>query len=144
MDNVENLKQLYDKINNPLNDSVINTLNKRQLRLIKDAGSNIIKTVYSRGLLDKNYDYNSNQIVSLIINNKQVSSGFFADFHKPKDLITLINNQIILLNIQEYKPQIVSILFDLIESDISLNENLTKNSIDEALINISPNRTTNP
>ena len=136
----KSLNELYDKIDNPLNDSVINTLNKRQLRLIKDAGSNIIKTIYSRGLLDKNYDYNSNQIVSLIINNKQVSSGFFADFHKPEGLITLINNQIISLNIQEYKPQIVSILFDLIESDISLNENLTINSINEALINISPNR----
>ena len=136
----KSLNELNDKIGNPLNDSVINTLNRRELKLIKNAGVSIINTIYSRGLLDKNYDYNSNQIVSLIINNKQVSSGFFSDFHKPENLITFINNQIISLNIQEYKPQIVSILFDLIESDISLNESLSKNSIDEALANISPNR----
>ena len=136
----KSLDELNDKIENPLNDSVINTLNRRELKLIKNAGVSIINTIYSRGLLDKNYDYNSNQIVSLIINNKQVGSGFFSDFHKPENLITFINNQIISLNIQEYKPQIVSILFDLIESDISLNESLSKNSIDEALANISPNR----
>ncbi len=136
----KSLDELNDKIENPLNDSVINTLNRRELKLIKNAGVSIINTIYSRGLLDKNYDYNSNQIVSLIVNNKQVSSGFFSDFHKPENLITFINNQIISLNIQEYKPQIVSILFDLIESDISLNESLSKNSIDEALANISPNR----
>ena len=136
----KSLNLLYNKIDNPLNDSVINTLNKRELKLIKNAGIAIISKIYSRGLLDQNYDYKSNQIVSLLINNKQVNSGYFADIHKPEDLLTFINNEIISLNIQEYKPQIVSILFDLVESNISLNENLTKNSIEEALANVSPNR----
>jgi len=136
----KSLNLLYNKIDNPLNDSVINTLNKRELKLIKNAGIAIISKIYSRGLLDQNYDYKSNQIVSLLINNKQVNSGYFADIHKPEDLLIFINNEIISLNIQEYKPQIVSILFDLVESNISLNENLTKNSIEEALANVSPNR----
>ena len=136
----KSLNLLYNKIDNPLNDSVINTLNKRELKLIKNAGIAIISKIYSRGLLDQNYDYKSNQIVSLLINNKQVNSGYFADIHKPEDLLTFINDEIISLNIQEYKPQIVSILFDLVESNISLNENLTKNSIEEALANVSPNR----
>ncbi|MED5355002.1 MAG: HDIG domain-containing metalloprotein [Bacteroidota bacterium] len=136
----KSLNLLYDKINNPSNDSVINTLNRRELRLVKDAGVNIISSIYSRGLLDKNYDYKSNQIVSLLVNNKQLSSGFFSDFYIPEELLLSINNQIITLNVQEYKPQIVSLLFDLLESDVSLNINLSKNSIDEALANISPNR----
>ena len=136
----KSLNLLYNKIDNPLNDSVINTLNKRELKLIKNAGIAIISKIYSRGLLDQNYDYKSNQIVSLLINNKQVNSGYFADIHKPEDLLTFINNEIISLNIQEYKPQIVSILFDLAESNISLNQSLTKNSIEEALANVSPNR----
>ena len=136
----KSLNLLYEKINNPSNDSVINTLNRRELRLVKDAGVNIISSIYSRGLLDKNYDYKSNQIVSLLVNNKQLSSGFFSDFYIPEELLLSINNQIITLNVQEYKPQIVSLLFDLLESDVSLNINLSKNSIDEALANISPNR----
>ncbi|MAU25600.1 MAG: phosphohydrolase [Flavobacteriaceae bacterium] len=136
----KSLNLLYNKIDNPSNDSVINTLNKRALKLIKNAGTAIISKIYSRGLLDENYDYKSNQIVSLLINNKQVNSGYFTDFHKPEDLLTFINNEIISLNVQEYKPQIVSILFDLAESNISLNESLTKNSIEEALANVSPNR----
>ena len=136
----KSLNLLYNKIDSPSNDSVINTLNKRELKLIKNAGIAIISKIYSRGLLDENYDYKSNQIVSLLINNKQVNSGYFTDFHKPEDLLTFINNEIISLNIQEYKPQIVSILFDLVESNISLNESLTKNSIEEALANVSPNR----
>ena len=136
----KSLSLLYDKINNPSNDSVINTLNRRELRLVKDAGVNIISSIYSRGLLDKNYDYKSNQIVSLLVDNKQLSSGFFSDFYLPEELLLSINNKIITLNVQEYKPQIVSILFDLLESDVSLNINLSKNSIEEALANISPNR----
>ena len=136
----KSLNLLYEKINNPSNDSVINTLNRRELRLVKDASVNIISSIYSRGLLDKNYDYKSNQIVSLLVNNKQLSSGFFSDFYIPEELLLSINNQIITLNVQEYKPQIVSLLFDLLESDVSLNINLSKNSIDEALANISPNR----
>jgi len=136
----KSLNLLSNKIENPLNDSIINTLNKRELKVVKNAGAIIISNIYSRGLLDQNYDYKSNQIVSLLINNKQVNSGYFKDFHKPEDLLTFINNEIISLNIQEYKPQIVSILFDLVESNITLNESLTKNSIEEALANVSPNR----
>ena len=136
----KSLNLLSNKVENPSNDSVINTLNNRELKLLKNAGTAIISKIYSRGLLDENYDYKSNQIVSLLVNNKQVNSGYFKDFHKPEDLLTFINNEIISLNVQEYKPQIVSILFDLVESNISLNENLTKNSIEEALANVSPNR----
>tara|TARA_X000001036_G_scaffold168465_1_gene159459 strand:- start:138 stop:2168 length:2031 start_codon:yes stop_codon:yes gene_type:complete len=136
----KSLNLLYDKINNPSSDSVINNLSRRELRSIRDAGVNIISNIYSRGLLDKNYDYKSNQIVSLLIDNKQLTSGFFSDFYIPEELLTSINNQVISLNIQEYKPQIVSILFDLLESDVSLNIDLTKNSINEALANLSPNR----
>jgi len=136
----KSLNLLSNKIENPLNDSIINTLNKRELKVVKNAGAIIISNIYSRGLLDQNYDYKSNQIVSLLINNKQVNSGYFKDFHKPEDLLTFINNEIISLNVQEYKPQIVSILFDLVESNITLNESLTKNSIEEALANVSPNR----
>ena len=136
----KSLNLLSNKVENPSNDSVINTLNNRELKLLKNAGTAIISKIYSRGLLDENYDYKSNQIVSLLVNNKQVNSGYFKDFHKPEDLLTFINNEIISLNVQEYKPQIVSILFDLVESNISLNESLTKNSIEEALANVSPNR----
>ncbi len=133
-------KLLYSKIENPSNDSVINNLNKRELKVLKNVTSTIISNIYARGLLDENYDYNSTQVVSLLINNKQVNSGYFSDFHKPEDLLTFINNEIISLNVQEYKPQIVSILFDLVEANISLNESLTKNSIEEALADLSPNR----
>ena len=136
----KSLNLLSNKVENPSYDSVINTLNNRELKLLKNAGTAIISKIYSRGLLDENYDYKSNQIVSLLVNNKQVNSGYFKDFHKPEDLLTFINNEIISLNVQEYKPQIVSILFDLVESNISLNESLTKNSIEEALANVSPNR----
>ena len=136
----KSLNLLYSKIDNPSNDSIINTLSKREIKLIKNTSVTILSNIYSRGLLDENYDYKSNQIVSLLINNKQMSSGYFSDFHKPEDLLTFINNEIISLNIQEFKPQIVSILFDLAESDISLNQSLTKNSIEEALANVSPNR----
>ena len=136
----KSLNLLYNKIDNPSNDSIINTLSKREIKLIKNTSVTILSNIYSRGLLDENYDYKSNQIVSLLINNKQMSSGYFSDFHKPEDLLTFINNEIISLNVQEFKPQIVSILFDLAESDISLNQSLTKNSIEEALANVSPNR----
>ena len=136
----KSLNLLYSKIDNPSNDSIINTLSKRELKLIKNTSVTILSNLYSRGLLDENYDYKSNQIVSLLINNKQMSSGYFSDFHKPEDLLTFINNEIISLNVQEFKPQIVSILFDLAESNISLNQSLTKNSIEEALANVSPNR----
>jgi len=134
------LNLLYSKIDNSSNDNIINTLNKKELKLIKSTGVTILYNIYSRGLLDENYDYKSNQIVSLLINNKQISSGYFSNFHKPEDLLTFINNEIISLNVQEFKPQIVSILFDLAESNISLNQSLTKNSIEEALANVSPNR----
>jgi len=134
------LNLLYSKIDNSSNDNIINTLNKKELKLIKSTGVTILYNIYSRGLLDENYDYKSNQIVSLLINNKQISSGYFSDFHKPEDLLTFINNEIISLNVQEFRPQIVSILFDLAESNISLNQGLTKNSMEEALANVSPNR----
>ena len=91
-------------------------------------------------MIEENYDFKESQQVSLLLNNKVVNSTSYDKLIKPENLITFINNRIIELNIELYKSQIISLVFDVITPNIIYNKILSDESINEVTINISPNR----
>ena len=131
---------LDERLNELNNDSLFNVYSDGELVNIKTNSLKIINEVYSIGLIEENYDFKESQQVSLLLNNKVVNSTSYDKLIKPENLITFINNRIIELNIELYKSQIISLVFDVITPNIIYNKNLSDESIDEATINISPNR----
>ena len=131
---------LDERLNELNNDSLFNVYSDGELVNIKTNSLKIINEVYSIGLIEENYDFKESQQVSLLLNNKVVNSTSYDKLIKPENLITFINNRIIELNIELYKSQIISLVFDVITPNIIYNKILSDESINEVTNNISPNR----
>ncbi len=132
--------QLITQIEELKNDSLFNLFNEEEVKNIKIQSSYIINEVYSKGLLEENFDFKDSQLISILLDNKLVNSSYYNRLIKPEDLITFINNKIIETNSEKYKSQIISLVFDIITPNLFYDKVLSDESINEATINISPNR----
>ena len=132
--------QLISRIEELKNDSLFNLFSENEINNIKIYSSQIISEVYSKGLLEENFDFKESQLISILLDNKLVNSTYFNRLIKPEDLITFINNKIIETNSEKYKSQIISLVFDIINPNLFYDKVLSDESINESTINISPNR----
>ena len=114
-----------DTITSPAEDSIINSVKF------------IAKTIYAKGFADSNYDYNSEQKVSLVSNNIIVSDLIFSDLLMPKDLSTYINNLVIENNFIVNENRIKSILFEIIQPNVTFNKGLSENAYNESISKVS-------
>ena len=131
---------LITRIDELKNDSLFSLLKVEDVKNIKIQSSQIINEVYSKGLLEENFDFKDSQLISILLDNKLLNSTFYSRLIKPEDLITFINNKIIETNSEKYKSQIISLVFDIITPNLFYDKVLSDESINEATINISPNR----
>ena len=114
-----------DAITSPAEDSIINSVKF------------IAKTIYAKGFADSNYDYDSEQKVSLVSNNIIVSDLIFSDLLMPKDLSTYINNLVIENNFIVNENRIKSILFEIIQPNVTFNKGLSENAYNESISKVS-------
>lgn len=131
---------LITRIDELKNDSLFSLLNGEDVKNIKIQSYQIIDGIYSKGLLEENFDFKDSQLVTVLLDNKLVNSTYYNRLIKPEDLITFINNKIIETGSENYKSQIISLVFDIITPNLSYNKVLSDEAINEATINISPNR----
>lgn len=133
-------KVLNNRIVESKSDSLFYIYDESEISKIQLQSYKIMNEVYSAGLTEENFDIKSNQKISILNNNKLINSTSYDKLIKPEDLNTYVNNKIIEYNIEKYKPQIYSLVFDLIKPNLSYNSILSDESVNEAIINISPNR----
>lgn len=110
------------------------------LEIIKKYSIKIINDVYNSGLLDENFDFNKNQTISILLDNKQVKLTDFNLLIKPESLLLFVNNKILEYDTETYKSEIISVVFDLISPNLSFNESLSIRALEESESKISPNR----
>ena len=73
------------------------------LEIIKNYSIKIINDVYNTGLLDENFDFNKNQIISILLDNKQIKLTEFDLLIKPESLLLFVNNKILEYDKEKYK-----------------------------------------
>ena len=117
-----------DTITSLAEDSIVNSVNF------------IAKSIYKKGFADSNYDYDSEQKISLVSNNIIVSNLIFSDILLPKDLSTYINNLVIENNFSINENRIKSILFEIIQPNITFNKGLSENAYNESISKVSKYR----
>ena len=138
---IDNSFKALDKlIEDFKSDSLFNVYDENEISMIRLESYKIINEVYSIGLTEENFDIKNNQKISILNNNKLINSTSYDKIIKPENLNTYINNRIIEYDIEKYKPQIYSLVFELITPNLSYNKILSDESVNEAIINISPNR----
>ncbi len=109
---------------------------KNKKRLLRQ-GAKILKNIYSRGVLDKNYNYTDDKHVVILEDRKQKEVTSYSKFITQNDIRTFIEDNIEELNLLNYKLQYLSLIFDIIKPNVSLNTIITDNSLQEELDKIS-------
>jgi membrane-associated HD superfamily phosphohydrolase len=112
-------------VKTPTEDSIINSVKF------------IAETIYAKGFADSNYDYDNEQKLSIISNNIIIDNLIFSDLLMPKDLSTYINNLVIENDFKINENRIKSILFEILQPNITYNKSLSENAYNESISKVS-------
>ncbi len=113
------------------------SLSRLEKTLLFNNGLSVLNAMYSKGILDKDYDYAENRAVVLLEDRNQIGNTSYSNFIKP-NFRTFAEESISELNLSpENAQKLVSLFFDIIKPNISLNSSLTNNSLQEELDNMS-------
>ena len=114
-------------------------INSSQDSIVNSVKS-IAVDIYNKGFLDVNYEYEGEQKTSILSNNIIVKNSTFSNLLMPKDLSTYINNSVIVNNYIKNGDQIKSILFEILQPNITFNKGLSENAYAEAVSEVSSYR----
>jgi len=116
---------LEDLKNYPNKDSIINSVKF------------IALDIYNKGFSDINYDYDPNQKISIVSDNVVIKNLIFSKLLMPQDLSLYINNLVIGNGFSNNSNQINSILFEILQPNITFNKDLSQNATNEAISKVS-------
>ncbi|NRD20256.1 HDIG domain-containing protein [Winogradskyella eckloniae] len=137
-DIVEQVNSEYlDKFNQVFKDS--SAFNIEQTSLYKK-GKQLINKFYSAGILDVDYNYASDRMVVLVKSNKVFNEIQFDRLYKLGDLRKFVENEFGTGFNETTKNRMVSVFFDVLKPNLSLNKSLSDKVLDEELSKISLTR----
>lgn len=121
--------------NEAFKDSI--SLNKTPLLTI---GKSVLNKIYRYGVLDENYNYTHDKKVILLENQIQKSEVTFDELTKIDGFRGILEDELIKNDFSNYNPIFVSVFFDIIKPNLTLNKSITDNVLQEGLLKISPTR----
>ncbi|MAB49591.1 MAG: phosphohydrolase [Flavobacteriaceae bacterium] len=131
----KNIKLNYiAKFNEVFNDST--TAKKALFK----QGTDIIETLYENGILDTDYPYSKDKPVVLVASNKVEKRLQYQNLVEEKQLTNRLENYLEKSISSENKNRMISLFFDIVKPNVTLNETLTKTTLEEELSQISLTR----
>lgn len=131
----KNIKLNYiTKFNEVFNDST--TAKKALFK----QGTDIIETLYENGILDTDYPYSKDKPVVLVASNKVEKRLQYQNLVEEKQLTNRLENYLEKSISSENKNRMISLFFDIVKPNVTLNETLTKTTLEEELSQISLTR----
>lgn len=151
--NIENTASVYFEVNTGLNDDILSEYIIRFNQTFKDSlylisqnssifksGKSIIDHFYSNGVLDADYSYAENRPIVLTSSNtveKQLQYGDLIDISQLRE--QLEGHFSTSLSIEK-RNKMISLFFDIIKPNVTLNESLTQRTLEEDLSQMSLTR----
>ncbi|MEF3078895.1 HD family phosphohydrolase [Winogradskyella poriferorum] len=123
------------KFNEVFNDSVTskNALFKQ--------GTDIVETLYVNGILDTDYPYSNDKQVVLVASNNTVEKRIeYRSLIEINQLRNKLESFLKQSTSAENKNKMISLFFDIVKPNVTLNETLTKKTLEEELSQISHTR----
>ncbi len=113
------------------------TLTDMDLENIYDKGLQILNNLYVAGILDKEYNYAGDKQIIVLEDRKQTKVTNYSSFVSHNGIRSFLEKEIEALNLSSYKQQYLSLFFEIVKPNISLNQSITDNSLQEELDKIS-------
>ena len=100
-------------------------------------GELLINKLYANGILNSDYKYRSDKPIVLVSSNTIKKQLEYNDLFKVNDLRKQLDKQFKTGISAEERTKIISLFFDVIKPNVTLNENLTHKTLEDQLSNIS-------
>ena len=115
------------------------SISKHNTRLYP-IGKAVLNTIYDFGVLNDDYTYPPDAKVVLLDNQTQKLTTTFSKLTKIDAFRTQLENALKAEGYSNYNSAFVSLFFDIISPNLSLNVSITDNALQEELSQISPTR----
>lgn len=124
----------YDNVFNTFFNDSISRINKL---LLYTTGKEILSEALEKGIVDKNYSYTDQKTVIILKDRVQLKRETYSQLLKQEEIKTFFEEKISINNLQEYNGTFISLFFEVIKPNLTLNKSLTENSLNEELNKIS-------
>lgn len=132
---VEVYKNFELKFKDVFSDSLLN-VNKN----LQNTGKLVLDEIYAYGVLDEKYNYEANKKIILLENQTQQATLQYNDLTKTDEFRSVIENTLKIKNLTDYNTALISLFFDIIKPNITLNTSITNKALQEEINSISPTR----
>ena len=123
------------KFNEVFNDSVTSK------KALFKQGTDIVETLYENGILDTDYPYSNDKQVVLVASNNTVEKRIeYRNLVEINQLRNRLESFLKQSTSAENKNKMISLFFDIVKPNVTLNETLTKKTLEEELSQISHTR----
>ena len=134
-----NVKQdVFDNYDNKFV-TVFNTVDADKSKLYA-VGKSILNTIYEFGVIEENFNYPPDKKVVILEDQKQKQITSYDHLIKTETLRADLEKAIDDKGYTQYKSIFLSLFFDVINPNLTLNKSLTNNSLNDDLNNISSTR----
>ncbi|WP_417871356.1 HD family phosphohydrolase [Winogradskyella sp.] len=132
----ETIKLNYiTKFNEVFNDSITSK------RTLFRQGTDMVETLYENGILDTDYPYSNDKQVVLVASNNTVEKRIeYRGLIEINQLRNRLESFLKQSTSAENKNKMISLFFDIVKPNVTLNETLTKKTLEEELSQISHTR----
>ena len=150
---IENNSPIYFEVNEDIELKVLSDYILRFNQTIKDSsylnsqnsdlfkkGRSFVEELYGKGVLDQDYSYSDDRPVILATSNTILKELEYGSLYELSELRQLIEDDLDSYVSLEKRNKMISIYFDVIKSNITLNESLTQKALEEELSTISSTR----
>ncbi len=110
---------------------------KRSNPRLYKVGQSALDEVYEFGLLDEGYEYVEDKEVILLKGQTQSTRALFSDLTDINEFKSIIEKKLEDEGYGTFKTAFVSLFFDIVKPDLTLNKSLTQNALAEKLDAIS-------
>ncbi|MEZ4803138.1 MAG: HDIG domain-containing protein [Gelidibacter sp.] len=105
-----------------------------------NAGKAILKDIYQYGVIEENYNYPPDKKVILLEDQKQKNITTYEELVKTETLRVNLEKAIDDKGYTQYKTIFLSLFFDVINPNLTLNKSITNNALKEEMETISSTR----
>ncbi len=113
-------------------------MNVRGVRLVRFA-ERTLDDIYDRGLIQEIKSFKENGIVYLKKGN-EAEEVVYSSILKQQDLPSFIKRKIDIASLQEFQTELTELFFDIVQPNVSLDEELTREDLQSQLNSISYTR----
>ncbi len=134
------IQSVISNYKNEFSKFIPDTIPENELNKVFVKAEEILQKVYQYGVLKDVYDIVPGSQVILLSNQKELAKTNFSELVDINDIRNILERQIAVKELDKYKNQLISLFFDIIQPNTTLNTNITESALKEELDKISYTR----